>query len=56
MDSVVALIPILRINIFTTLEGFFLALAFACRQKISMFGREYELLQELKTRSAGTIG
>ena len=56
MRSVVALIPILGIDVFTALERFSLAFAFACRQKVSMFGRKHELLKELKTRLADTIG
>jgi len=55
-ESVIALIPILRINVFTALEGLFLALAFACRQKVSMLGSKDEFFQELETRLAGTIG
>jgi hypothetical protein len=50
------LIPILRINVFTALEGFSLAFALAGAQKLSVFGSKYELFQELKTRRAGTIG
>ena len=37
-------------------EGLFLALAFACRQKVSMLGSKDEFFQELETRLAGTIG
>ena len=56
MRSVVVLILITRINVFTPLEGFALALAFARTQKLSMLGCEDELFKEIQTRRAHTIG
>jgi hypothetical protein len=50
------LIPILRINVFTAVEGFSLAFAFAGTQKPSVFGRKNELFKEFKTRRGGSIG
>jgi len=56
IESVIALIPILRINVFTALEGFSLAFAFAGTQKLRVFGRKHELLKEFKPGRTHSIG